>query len=176
MSKYKIEKVCYDCGKISSAKSFDSDEDKCPACGSSNWITLTRQEQKEIQKQEIYGERLLAWIENKAGKPFSPEAVKKREEYNKELIRKVQTGEIHKEYDRKERERKGLPPESEPEKKPYVPPRSVVLPPTVTCPYCGSTDTKKITAVGRMASFSVFGIFSGKLGKQWHCNKCKSDF
>ena len=49
-------------------------------------------------------------------------------------------------------------------------------PTTVTCPYCGSTDTKKITAVGRMASFSVFGIFSGKLGKQWHCNKCKSDF
>ena len=57
-----------------------------------------------------------------------------------------------------------------------TPPQALAKPATVTCPYCGSSDTKKITAVGRMASFSVFGIFSGKLGKQWHCNKCKSDF
>lgn len=47
---------------------------------------------------------------------------------------------------------------------------------TITCPYCQSTDTKKITTTGRMFSMGFFGLASGKVGKQWHCNKCKSDF
>ena len=46
----------------------------------------------------------------------------------------------------------------------------------VFCPYCKSTNVKKITATGRMLSMSMFGLASGKLGKQWHCNSCKSDF
>ena len=48
--------------------------------------------------------------------------------------------------------------------------------PTITCPYCQSTDTKKITTTGRMFSTGLFGLASSKVGKQWHCNKCKSDF
>ena len=48
--------------------------------------------------------------------------------------------------------------------------------PTVTCPYCQSTDTKKISGTSRFMSTGIFGLASGKLGKQWHCNKCKSDF
>lgn len=48
--------------------------------------------------------------------------------------------------------------------------------PTITCPYCQSTNTKKIGAVRRSASFSMFGFGSSKVGKQWHCNNCKSDF
>ena len=48
--------------------------------------------------------------------------------------------------------------------------------PTVECPYCKSTDTKKIGVVGRSMSFGLFGFGSSKVGKQWHCNKCKSDF
>lgn len=48
--------------------------------------------------------------------------------------------------------------------------------PTITCPYCQSTDTKKITTTGRIFSTGLFGIASSKVGKQWHCNKCKSDF
>ena len=46
----------------------------------------------------------------------------------------------------------------------------------VTCPYCKSTNTKKISAAGRAGSILGFGIFSKKLGKQWHCNDCGSDF
>jgi len=49
-------------------------------------------------------------------------------------------------------------------------------PPTATCPYCQSTDTKKISGTSRFMSTGIFGLASGKLGKQWHCNKCKSDF
>lgn len=48
--------------------------------------------------------------------------------------------------------------------------------PTITCPYCQSTNTKKIGVVRRSASFSMFGFGSSKVGKQWHCNNCKSDF
>ena len=48
--------------------------------------------------------------------------------------------------------------------------------PTITCPYCQSTDTKKISAGSRWLSTGLFGLASGKVGKQWHCNKCKSDF
>lgn len=44
------------------------------------------------------------------------------------------------------------------------------------CPYCHSTNTKKISGSSRVASFLTFGLASKKVGKQWHCNKCGSDF
>lgn len=53
---------------------------------------------------------------------------------------------------------------------PYTPPTRI------ECPYCRSYDVKKITVAGRAVSVGLFGIASGKIGKQWHCNKCKSDF
>ena len=46
----------------------------------------------------------------------------------------------------------------------------------VKCPYCQSEDVKKITMVGRAVSVGLLGVASGKIGKQWHCNNCKSDF
>lgn len=47
---------------------------------------------------------------------------------------------------------------------------------TPTCPYCKSTNIKKISATSRLGSTILFGIGSKKIGKQWHCNNCKSDF
>lgn len=46
----------------------------------------------------------------------------------------------------------------------------------IKCSYCGSSNVKKIGVVGRAVSFKLFGIASGKIGKQWHCNSCGSDF
>lgn len=46
----------------------------------------------------------------------------------------------------------------------------------VVCPYCHSTNTEKISTVSRAVSMSLVGAASSKLGKQWHCNNCKSDF
>lgn len=46
----------------------------------------------------------------------------------------------------------------------------------VTCPYCHSTNTKKISTTGRVASVLSFGLLSKKVGKQWYCNDCKSYF
>jgi len=49
--------------------------------------------------------------------------------------------------------------------------------PTVECPYCHSTDTKKISSLSKAGSVTLFGVFAlGKTSKQWHCNKCGSDF
>ncbi len=55
--------------------------------------------------------------------------------------------------------------------------QSLSLPPIVTCPYCKSTDTKKISGLSKAGSVAVWGIFAaGKVSKQWKCGKCKSEF
>ncbi len=62
---------------------------------------------------------------------------------------------------------------------PYDPtqdPNSPYYIPVVKCPYCSSTNTSKISMVGRVVSTGLFGLGSKKIGKQHHCNKCNSDF
>lgn len=46
----------------------------------------------------------------------------------------------------------------------------------VTCPYCKATNVRKIGIVSRSISASIFGLGSKKIGKQWHCDHCGSDF
>ena len=46
----------------------------------------------------------------------------------------------------------------------------------VVCPYCKSTNTEKISTVSRAVSVSLVGAASGKIGKQWHCKQCGSNF
>jgi len=49
--------------------------------------------------------------------------------------------------------------------------------PTITCPYCKSTDCKKVSCLSKAGSVALWWIFAlGKATKRWHCNKCKSDF
>lgn len=47
---------------------------------------------------------------------------------------------------------------------------------SVTCPYCKSNNVAKIGTIGRAVSVHTKGAASGKIGKQWHCNNCKSNF
>lgn len=47
---------------------------------------------------------------------------------------------------------------------------------SIECPYCHSTNTKKISGTSRTISALTFGFASKKIGKQWHCNNCGSDF
>lgn len=47
---------------------------------------------------------------------------------------------------------------------------------SIKCPYCQSTNTKKLDVIDRGVSFGIFGFASGKISKQWHCNSCRSDF
>lgn len=48
--------------------------------------------------------------------------------------------------------------------------------PKVTCPYCKSTNTKKISSMAKATNIALFGIFGNKIKYQWHCNNCGSDF
>lgn len=49
-------------------------------------------------------------------------------------------------------------------------------PNAVQCPYCKSWQTEKIGTGERVVSIAVAGPASGKIGKQWHCLKCGSNF
>lgn len=49
-------------------------------------------------------------------------------------------------------------------------------PPRIQCPYCKSYYTEKISTINRGASTVAFGLASSKIGKQWHCKNCNSDF
>lgn len=48
---------------------------------------------------------------------------------------------------------------------------------SVSCPYCKSTNTSKITTTSKAIHTMAFGIYSvNRNSKEWHCNNCKSDF
>lgn len=46
----------------------------------------------------------------------------------------------------------------------------------VHCKYCNSTNVKKISGLSKAGSVAMWGIFSKKVHKEWHCNNCGSDF
>ena len=47
----------------------------------------------------------------------------------------------------------------------------------IKCPYCHSTNTKKITNTSKAVHTAIFGVFSvSRNSKNYHCNKCNSDF
>lgn len=124
----------------------------------------------EIYSKVKYGEITIEefdkeWIEYCS--PFIEEVVAKRPEFSRKdyehiLIWKKERRESLKEADRRIEEARK-----------YMKSSSSF---SATCPYCKSSDTKKISAAGRMFSAGLFGFGSKKIGKQWHCNGCGSDF
>lgn len=60
----------------------------------------------------------------------------------------------------------------DPTRENYIPPTK----PVVTCPYCNSTNTKKISLTAKAVNTALFGILGTKRHKQWHCNKCGSEW
>lgn len=44
------------------------------------------------------------------------------------------------------------------------------------CPFCNSTNLKKIGAGSRLLSVDTLGLAGAKMGKTYHCNNCKADF
>lgn len=49
--------------------------------------------------------------------------------------------------------------------------------PKVTCPYCGSTDVNKMSAVGKAIEVGILGVYAlPSASKQWYCKNCKSEF
>ena len=48
--------------------------------------------------------------------------------------------------------------------------------PEIFCPYCNSTNTKKISTGSRLLSTGLFGFASKTIGKNFKCNSCGSTF
>lgn len=48
--------------------------------------------------------------------------------------------------------------------------------PLVKCPYCQSSNTKKISSAAKAVNVAMFGLLGNKRKYQWHCNNCNSDF
>lgn len=47
----------------------------------------------------------------------------------------------------------------------------------IECPYCHATDVKKISGFSKAVEVGLLGILAmDRMGKQWHCNHCNSDF
>ena len=44
--------------------------------------------------------------------------------------------------------------------------------PIIKCPNCSSSETSKISMIGRIACALTFDIFTSSRGKTWKCNKC----
>lgn len=44
------------------------------------------------------------------------------------------------------------------------------------CPTCNSTNIKKISGLSKASSVAMWGLFSRKIHKQWHCNSCGSEW
>ena len=44
------------------------------------------------------------------------------------------------------------------------------------CPFCNSTNLKKIGAGSRLISVGTLGLAGEKMGKTYHCNNCKANF
>lgn len=40
------------------------------------------------------------------------------------------------------------------------------------CPTCGSPDIERISGVSKVASAAMWGLFSNKIRKTFHCNNC----
>lgn len=46
----------------------------------------------------------------------------------------------------------------------------------ISCPYCHSTNVRKISDSERILDTTFLGLSSSMIGKQWHCLNCNSDF
>ena len=172
-------KICLKCGLLGSENPdiFGElkDSNICPVCGAP-WIDIRndekyKKEHKEWMKKHKKDTDLQTkWVEYYTGQPLDPELVAKREAYNKRIIEYITSGKSLDDYHAKKMEKAVHEAENKLETNPTPPA------PVVTCPYCHSTNTKKISQMSRVTSIGFWGVFSKKIGKQWHCNECNSDF
>lgn len=172
-------RICLKCGLLGSENPDVFGELKdpniCPVCGAP-WIDIRNDEKykkecKEWMKKHKKDTDLQTkWVEYYTGQPLDPELVAKREAYNKRVIEYITSGKSLDDYREKKMEKAVHDAENKLKANPTPPS------PVITCPYCHSTNTKKISQMSRVTSIGFWGVFSKKIGKQWHCNECNSDF
>lgn len=145
-------KICYTCGYFT----WDESIINCPLCNI-ELDDISYSDGKKLMK--LNRKEMDEFIETIVGHKIEDELVKKRYEYkSKEYVKQKE------ERDKKEYSQINA----------YQ--QEYLSKHNIECPYCHSTNTSKIGTVNRMISTGLFGLASKKIGKQWHCNNCKSDF
>ena len=153
--------ICIDCGR----ELFDSDK-MCDKCNSSNIISEKEYQQivSEIKNVNFYNKNKL--LQNEKYRKVYDITQRQKEEYPAPSIllnnAKHHTETAEEYWDRINQHTINKVGSSKP---------------TVECPYCHSTDTKKITNTSKAVHTALFGVFSvSRNSKNYHCNNCGSDF
>ena len=149
------KKICKSCGAISFNK-----EDICPVCNIP-LITVPFFTGRKIDN--LGGEDRDKYIEEITGQKLNPIMVQKRKDYLKKIYK-----------EQKEILQKRIRKSEESRINEYQ--QKYLAEHNIHCPYCNSSNVTKIGTVNRAVSVGMFGLASKKIGKQWHCNNCGSDF
>ena len=149
------KKICKSCGAISFNK-----EDICPVCNIP-LITVPFFTGRKIDN--LGGEDRDKYIEEITGQKLNPIMVQKRKDYLKKIYK-----------EQKEILQKRIRKSEESRINEYQ--QKYLAEHNIHCPYCNSTNVTKIGTVNRAVSVGMLGLASKKIGKQWHCNNCGSDF
>lgn len=137
----------------------------CESCGYEDPIIMSMEEMRNFEENLNIPE-----TESKSNKvePVtstadlqSHEALREKYVYSSEHFSKKAYNNML-EYDRKERKRL----------QEYWDTAGRSEQPKPKCPTCGSTDLRKVSVGAKAVSVGLFGIFSQKVKKTWHCNSC----
>lgn len=150
-------KICIECGR----QLFDYDE-LCDKCNSENIISEKEYNDiiKEIKRANFFTKKEL--LQNRDYKCIYDRLQQPEVSYPKPTILGNNNYESDEEYWERINQ--------------HTINKDISTKPTVECPYCHSTDTKKISTTSKVMNTAVFGFFGTKRFKEWHCNSCNSDF
>lgn len=151
-------KICIDCGR----QLFDRDN-SCDKCNSKNIISEEEYNEivEELKHTNIFTKRKL--LQNRNYKCIYDRLQQPEISYPKpKILENNNSEECDEEYWKRVNQ--------------HTINNNTLVSQIIECPYCHSKDTKKISTTSRVISTSLFGLGSKKIGKQYHCNKCNSDF
>lgn len=156
--------ICPHCGYVNlqfNASKFPI----CKCCGYEDPIIMSMDDMRVFVKNlnlptADLNSNKLGTIASTSDSP-SDEALREKYVYNNEHFSKKAYNDML-EYDRKECKRL----------QEYWDTAGRSEQPKPKCPTCGSTDLHKVSVGAKAMSVGLFGIFSQKVKKTWHCNSC----
>lgn len=156
--------ICPHCGYVNlqfNASKFPI----CKCCGYEDPIIMSMDDMRVFVKNlnlptADLNSNKLGTIASTSDSP-SDEALREKYVYNNEHFSKKAYNDML-EYDRKECKRL----------QEYWDTAGRSEQPKPKCPTCGSTDLRKVPVGAKAVSVGLFGIFSQKVKKTWHCNSC----
>lgn len=156
--------ICPHCGYVNlqfNASKFPI----CKCCGYEDPIIMSMDDMRVFVKNlnlptADLNSNKLGTIASTSDSP-SDEALREKYVYNNEHFSKKAYNDML-EYDRKECKRL----------QEYWDTAGRSEQPKPKCPTCGSTNLRKVSVGAKAVSVGMFGIFSQKVKKTWHCNSC----